>query len=113
MPDIDFKEISPSGEGQSRDQFELFAREFLEMIGGSCKIPRIVFANPVENLFLDHILMMDRISALREALLDWKRTPISEIRPVSGHTFPDLAVMGREDRLLCTRKSGPYSILHS
>ena len=45
---------------------------------------------------------MDRISALREALLDRKRIQISEIRPVSGRIFPDPAVMGREDLLRWT-----------
>ena len=30
MPILDFKEIASSSGGQDRDQFELFAREFLE-----------------------------------------------------------------------------------
>lgn len=33
MPALDFKEIAPASAGPSRDQFELFAREFLEFMG--------------------------------------------------------------------------------
>ena len=40
--------------------------------------PKIVFANPVGNSFIDHILMMGRISTFQEALLDPKKTRISK-----------------------------------
>ena len=33
MPVFDFKEIPTAASGASRDQFELFAREFLEFMG--------------------------------------------------------------------------------
>jgi hypothetical protein len=33
MPILDFKEIAPASRGAARDQFELFAREFLELVG--------------------------------------------------------------------------------
>lgn len=33
MPILDFKEIPSSSSGAARDQFELFAREFLDLVG--------------------------------------------------------------------------------
>ncbi|AIA31835.1 hypothetical protein Y981_08650 [Leptospirillum ferriphilum YSK] len=62
--------------------------------------------NPIENSFFDHILMMDRISALQEALLYQKRIPILENRPVTRNTFSVSSFQDVEPLFFSTRKRG-------